>query len=87
MMRRDGHADGHPLFGLFVDDVLADDRVILPQFQARGRIHTVLERIIHVATFRAAQFYENTIAFFRHITPYSLEHIGLSRSLRWDLNP
>ena len=70
------YASDNPLFGLFIDDVLADDRIIFTQFKAGGRIHTILERIIHMTALRATHFYENTIAFFRHITPYLLEHIG-----------
>ena len=70
MMRRVKHAHDNPLFGLFIDDVLADDRIIFTQFKAGGRIHTILERIIHMTALRATHFYENTIAFFRHITPY-----------------
>ncbi len=61
------------LLRLFVHDVFANNRIVLPQFQTSRGCAAILERVIHVTALRAAELHQNTITFFSHVTTVTLQ--------------
>ena len=70
------------LFRFFVNNVLANMRVILAQFEALCGVAAVLGCVIHMTAFRAAELDQNTIAFFRHnVTIRCVSCVSASRAV------
>ena len=79
------------LLGFAVNDVAAQQRVVLLQLETRRVVTTVLLGVVHVTAFGAAHLHEDAIAFFSHCSNLQKQHTarvrGPKKSLRWGLNP